>query len=156
MRIDIKQTQDAEFIKEVMASIWDATCEDGAVFETWEPNPSDVWVEIIADGRRIGAYRMHAWNASTVECHAQIFPHERKKFTLEVSNAFRVWLLENSVERIQKYICFIPSKFPNVAKYIIASGWVEEGCLEKTWCKDGILYDMYVMGCTRERMEAWT
>lgn len=155
MRVDVKRTEDTEFIKEVVMSVWDSGCEDGANKETWEPDPNDLWLEIIVDGRRVGAYMLHFWNRSTMELHAQIFPHERKRFTFDVSKAVHRWLLENCRPHIQKFVAFIPSKYPNVAKYAVGSGWVQEGQIEGAWFKDGVAHDLYVMGCTRDRMEAW-
>lgn len=155
MRIEISSTKDEEFIREVVMSVWDETCEDGADRNAWAINPIDTWLEIKADGRRIGAYCLHPWNGTTLEVHAQILPTERKKYTYDVSKACYHWVLDHCNASVQKLIAFIPDKYPNVARYAIKSGWVEEGILEASWRRDGILYDIYVMGMTRDRMKGF-
>jgi hypothetical protein len=144
--------QDNGFIMHVMESVWDETCEDGAVFDEYQPNPNDVWLEVRRGSERLGAYTLHAWNASTFYMHAQVLPQFRRLYTQDITDAVHRWLLDNCFANIQKFITFIPDRYKNVISYVKKAGWNEEGVIAKSYIKDGVLYDLHIMGITRDQM----
>lgn len=149
----VERCFDVDFIRSVMGEIWDDTCEDGAVFDDWQPSPDDVWLQFSVDGERVAAYRLNAMNSSTFELHAQVIPKYRKLYTQAISDACHKWLLANCLPHIKKFVAFIPSKYKNVISYAIKSGWNEEGVITKSYIKSGILYDIHIMGIQREEIE---
>lgn len=152
MNITAKICQDIDFVKHVIHSIWDATAEDGADKELWEPDPNDAWVEFEVDGKRLGVYRLHSFTNTTLQVCANILPEYRRKYTFDVTNVFHQWLDANCSENITRFIAMIPDCFPNVISYANKSGWPTQSRLEDMFTKNGERYGMVFVGITREEL----
>lgn len=88
-------------------------------------------------------------NTIVYDYHVNILPEGRGKIAVE-SNIQAVDYLFHETE-CQKLISFIPELYPNVLKFALANGEVEEGLLHKSFLKNGKLYNIHVLGITKEQ-----
>ncbi len=156
MDIKVIKCEDLEFVSHVIESIWDETKEDGALFENWAPDPSVLWLEIQADGERLGVYSLKPHSSTTIDMHAQILPQHRRKFTQDITGAVHKFVLACTPKEAIKFITFIPTCYKNVIHYVESAGWNHEGLITKCYWKDGTLYDKCIMGITRDQMRDLT
>lgn len=156
MGIKVIKCEDLEFVSHVIESIWDETKEDGAKREDWSPDPSVLWLEVIADGDRLGVYSLKPESSTTIAMHAQVLPEHRRKFTHEITDAVHRFVLECTPDRAIKFVAVIPTCYENVIHYVESAGWSHEGLITKCYWKNGILYDKCIMGITRNQMRDLT
>lgn len=149
--------EDTAFIKHVIWSIWDETCDDGSkgLEATWNPAVGDVWVLISCGEKRLGVYRLRQFNGSTFQVCANILPKYRKKYTFDVTKAFHDFLLAQMPEQFTKFIAFIPEYFENVISYANKSGWQTEAKIKQAFTRDGTVYDTACVGITRKELAQW-
>jgi hypothetical protein len=153
MGVKVLKCEDLDFVSHVIESIWDETCEDGALFEKWAPDPRVLWLEIQIDDERIGVYSLKPYSSTTIDMHAQVLPEHRRKFTQEITDAVHQFVLACTPPEAIKFITFIPNCHKNVIRYVEKAGWLNEGLITKCHWKDGMLYDKCIMGITRDQMQ---
>lgn len=151
-KITAKICNDNDFIKHVMRTIWDDTCEDGADKDIWEPDPNDAWLEFSVDGKRLGVYRLHSFTNTTLQVCANILPKYRKRYTFDVTAALHQWLDEWCPPQFKKFMAMIPDCFPNVISYANKSGWATETRVENMFERGGKRYGLVFVGIDREAL----
>jgi hypothetical protein len=155
MGVEVVMAKDFDFIRYVMGEVWNDTAEDGSLFEEWLINPDHVWLECSVDGQQAGFYSLNFFNRSTLEVHARVLRRFRKHLP-EITKKLYRWLLDNCADNVQKFITNIPSRHKNVISYAKRSGWSVEGNISKSYMQNGVLYDLVIMGVTRDDMGAMT
>ena len=132
-------------VLDLMASLWDETCEDGAKFDDYMPSPEDLWVEFHDGDLVIGAIRLRQFNGVTLHMCVNIRKEHRKDYADLVAYALHEWIPENC-PRFHKVVAFIPSCFKNVIGFAQRSGWHGEGIMQDAFQKDGNLHNIHIFG----------
>ena len=96
---------------------------------------------------------MHPANSITYECHVNVLNVGRNETLKDESRKVLDYIFNKTPCR--KMTAWVPSKYMNVMKYCIRIGMQREGTCEKSYLKDGVLYDRYLFGLTKERYEQW-
>ena len=155
--IAIKRTFDGELIREIMTrpDIWETITEDGQNVDDYFPEcEGDCWLAVSDDNLTVGLYNLHPMNGVTLEAHIQMLPEHRLDYARPSVNHFYRWFRDECPKQYQKLIVKIPSLYPNVKKFVSEFGLELEGTLTKSHLKNGELADTWLMGITREQIEA--
>ncbi len=130
--------------------MWDNVCEDGHTMDTFDPKVhANCWVKL----DEIGLYNLHPHNSSTLEIHAFILPEHREKHSEESGKEILRWILEKGPEQYEKVIAQVPFLYPNVKDFCIKNGFQIEGVNRLSHKKNGILYDQWLLGITRDEIK---
>lgn len=151
----IYRTFDDNAIKSIMLNqeIWKTCAEEGQEQEDYEPETeADCWLILEADEGFIGAYNIHPHNSTTLELHAHVLPEFRKKYAFESGDLALEWIMNEAPESYQKVIAQIPECYQNVIDFTIGHGFTKEGVNRLSDRIDGVLYDQWLFGITRQEI----
>ncbi len=154
--IEVTRTYDAELIKSILfdPDLWDAIAEDGQKKDEFEPVVNDeCWLLMTHDETVIALYNYHTKNAITVEIHAHVLPGHRKKFSKATGEAALRWLIVTNPQ-YQKVVAQIPHIYQNVLDFACSFGFMIEGINRLSYLKNGEIVDQWMLGITREEIEA--
>jgi len=146
--------EDYNMVMDLMASLWEETCEDGANYREYSPSVKDLWVEFLDGDKSIGAIRLRQWNGVTLQMCVNIRKECRKDYAKYVPSAIHKWIKGNVDSKFKKVVAFIPSYFGNVLAFAKGAGWDEEGIMQKAFQKNGDLHNIHVFGKKIEEMRA--
>jgi len=142
-------TQDIDFIHKCVTNpiVWRASVDHGMI----DINPEIFFIQ--TDGKlwlRAGDYGLFMGeprNSVMYEVHTMLLPHARGK-AIEIAKGAIKWMFDNT--RCLRLITSVPS-FNVLAKRLsIQSGMKLIGNNEKSFLRDGILYDQYLYGISKE------
>ncbi len=136
--------------KDILPTIIDDTW-DGIAFCPDIAN--EIYLGVEVDGKLAGVYRLHWIGGSCLQGHAHILPDYRKQYSQKSCVMALKWIVDH-VRRCEKVDCFVPSVYPNVKQFLAACGFTEEGISRKSFKSDGQMHDRWLMGITREEMQA--
>ena len=144
-------TGDMDAVKAFMMNpeILERASEDGA-----NPNPEftcghrEAWLLATKNGEVIGAVNVHLLNGVMAEFHPYVLSKHAKQGTNMV-RLFLLWFKANMPEEITKLIAYIPTYVPGVFRAAIKLGFTHEGTNRACFRKNGIIYDMNLVGITR-------
>ena len=149
----VERTFDADLIKSVLLrqEIKATIAEDGV--DEFEPDlEGDIWL-VMRDETVIAVYQLERVNAIMLQIHANVLPEHRKKHSKDTGRAALDWILDNLPE-IHKIVAYIPVIYPNVRDFTASFGFQIEGVLTQSYLKNGVVHDQWVMGITRQELEA--
>ena len=149
----VSRTYDASVIKQIMTrpDIWKTVSEDGQKAEAFEPDMGQNCFLLISDNEVIGLYQLKCMNGVTIELHPMVFPECRSEYGKASCQAVLQWIVDN-VDWCQKVNATIPVIYKHVKRFAKSMGFVEEGINRKSYIKDGVLVDQYLLGITREEI----
>lgn len=90
-------------------------------------------------------------NHVTYEMHVATIDGPARKHAKEDAKAAVIWMLENT--KALKFIGFTPTCNRRAVVFARMCGLKKEGCITKTYMKDGVLYDNVVFGIDRKYIE---
>jgi len=145
----LERTHDVDYIKSVLAEMWDCVCEDGHTLNDYKvETEANCWIKM----GDYGLYVLHPANGSTLEIHAFILPEHRKNHSLDTGKEILKWVANKSPEQYQKVIANVPHLYPNVKDFCIKNGFQIEGVNRLSHKKNGKLVDQWLLGITREEI----
>ncbi len=148
-QIFAERTYDAAYIKSVITELWDTVAEDNASLDDWSAEcVSECWLDL--QGK--GVFYLHPANSTTLILHAHVLKPFRFQ-SVEIGYAVWSWVLSECPQKYQKFNCTIPVLYPNVKKYALTMGMVEEGVNRQSYCKNGQIVDQWMLGITRKEIE---
>ena len=156
MGISVKRSYDADEIKSVFThpDIWATIAEDNQQPESFLPDAvRDVYMGVYVDGGLIGFYAFKVLNSAELDIHAQILPEHRKKHALASGKAILDWFKNDAPSRFVKLTAQVPFKYPNVKNFALAIGFQIEGVNRQSYRKDGVIYDQWHLGVTRNELD---
>ena len=151
----IERTQDVALIKSVLThpSIYPFISDDGSPSaEEFDPSglaqhPMVYFLAAVTETGVGAVWMLHAINSFTYEVHTCVLPEFRGQ-TTEAAKAVAVWMFENT--NCKKIITHVPSYNRLALKLAERVGMEHEGVNRKSWFKDGLVYDQYVLGLCKE------
>jgi hypothetical protein len=93
-------------------------------------------------------YLLNRINCITVEVHTNILPEGRGDTGIKAGRESIRWVFDNTVYK--KIISWVPSFNKQAAVYAVKCGFRREGVCEKSFQKNGIIYDMILYGICKE------
>ena len=139
-----------EIVKYILLSdgIWENI--GGHVREKEEYKPDDTWLYVIGvvNGSPIGLVLVHKTEEGHDQCHVQILPEHRKEQGKEFGIKGMKWIWDNT--DIERLVASIPAIYPNVRRYAEMQGFQVFRTLEKSYKKDDIMHDRWLMAVRRE------
>lgn len=153
--IKLTQTSDMNLVRLIITSpeIWDHAVEDGVKKELYIPSYDDqsCWLLCEINNEIAGAIYVCNANTNTLIIHPNILKKYRK-FCRDVIHSFLKWFLQ-----LPSFICKLNVAIPECRKivYNLAKriGFVDEGINRKSYCKNGMMHDQYLLGLTRLEIE---
>lgn len=135
-----------EILPTIIDDTWDGTaCHPDTI--------NEIYLGVEVEGLLIGVYRLHWIGGVCLQGHAHILPSYRKEYSQKSCHAALKWLVKY-VRRCHKVDCWVPFVYPNVKSFLTACGFSEQGLSRKSFMLDGQLHDQWIMGITREEMQA--
>jgi len=143
--------QDLDFIKEFL--LQDDLYERASSGEDKEDfSPKDgVWLLVIREDDVIGVIFCEQDNSVTMRIHPYMIK-EYRYLVRYMMKCFYNWFLTTNA---LKLIVSIPSFYKKMYNSALKTGFTLEGVNRKSYLKDGVLYDQWTLGMTREEITQW-
>lgn len=151
----IKIVEDIETIKSIMLAdeIWKTISEDEIRKEEYIPDlNNDLWVGAFVDNECIGLFRFHSVTGVALQLHVQILLKHRKEYSMKAMAKVWEWFEEGIEKNFIKVIVSIPAIYPNVYKFALVNGFIDEGINRMSIKKNGQVVDQWLLGITREEI----
>ena len=145
--VRVDKIEDADVIRDIVLSVWDAIAEDGLQADQWHPNFYRRAYLCVYEGENpLAVMSVHPINATSLQVHIHI-PHEcrEKKYEIGQSLIDFVW----SETEFKCLVAMIPVIFPNVEGFATKLGFVNVGTLKRAHTKGGELHDVNVLQLER-------
>ena len=145
---------DTELIKHIMTHerIYPYVIDDGSpAMEKYEPNMHEnIWYILLGDSEGIiGLCIIFALNAICGDLHVAALPKARGKRILEAGKMFfNYWIWDNSPFR--RLTASIPEYNKHAIILARKVGMIEFGINEKSFLKDGKLYNQILFGISKD------
>jgi len=105
------------------------------------------------DGEEVlGIWMAELRNGITIEIHPTIPKLYRGKIAYQGAKEFFTWIAKNT--QYQKINAEIATCFPNAKLFAMQCGMKVEGKIRKSFKKKGTIYDQWMLGMTRQELEA--
>ena len=139
-------------VRRIIAELWDHLSDDSPVLaQEYQPrfDEDSRWYLSKGGGGTGGAFWMRRGNRVTWEAHANVRPAfwGDGKGTEHCRKAIATMMEDTGA---QKVVATIPTSSPQVLKMAEEIGFVREGVSERSWQKNGVLYDRVHYGITRK------
>lgn len=150
--ITVERTFDYETIKRIVThpQVYPFLSDDGSPpASEWQPTESETVYYVAASNHRgvVGVLIFTPHNSICYEGHSALLPSVWGHGP-EIGKLAMRWMFENSPCR--RLIGNAPSFNPRVLAYAKRSGMQPFGVNQKSFLKDGILYDQVVLGASKE------
>lgn len=149
------RTTDKKLIRDFMVKdeIWNSFSDDMSVKEQYEPNLTtrSVWLKMIVDDKVVGMILVDNYNLTTLKMHPNILKGYRKYSRL-LSERLLV-IFTKTPDFINKLVLEIPFHRKIVYNLAKKIGFVDEGINRQSFLKDGIYYDQWLLGLTKEEIK---
>jgi len=150
----IARTFNAEFIKSYIIEhgVFDEICEDDFTTSEWAPDMNSGWFLHKEGDDVLGIWMAELRNGITIEIHPTIPKKYRGKLAYQGANEFFAWICHNT--NYQKINAEIATCFPNAKLFAMQCGMKVEGKIRQSFKKNGTIYDQWMLGMTRQELEA--
>ena len=147
----VEQTYNRQDIKAVLChqEIWAKIAHDGTCKpEDFNPPNSATYICAYVDDKPAGLMVYKDKDGVQLECHFQVLPEYRKEYALEIADRAIQWAWDNT--SAYKIVAEVPEIYMNVVNFGISVGFQVEGINQKSYLKDGKLYDQLYLGLQRK------
>lgn len=130
--------------------IIDWVCDDGAGAEGLpDVYPGAVLIlEALLDGESAGFFLYTPVNCVTCEVHTILLPNAWGKNAVEFAKLSGHWIFENTA--YQRIITCVPGNNRRALNLALIAGMTHYGINTNSWLKDGVLYDLHLLGASKE------
>ena len=145
--------EDIDIVYRIMTDkdVYDSMSDDGCGFDLSKEAIKKILINDKIYVLHPNEFTIFLWmpdNHCTCWVHTAILKEGRgKKAIIAGKKAIR-WMFENT--KYLKLITWIPSFNKQAELYSKWCGFIKEGCSKKSFLKNGILYDQYLYGLTKE------
>jgi len=154
--IRIERTRDAELVRAIITHprIYPYVADDfSPIAAEFDPaaavaNESVYFLAAYDDDGIVGVWMLNPINSICYEVHTCVLPAHWGEKTREVVKEAARWMFANTPCR--KVVTHVPSYNRLAHKLAVDAGMQPEGCNRKSWLKNGILHDQYVLGLCKE------
>lgn len=149
-----ERTFDTKLIRSIMTQddVWATVAEDGQKKDDFIPFvESDCWLKMMLGNTCVGLFVFERLNKVLLDVHPAILPEYRGKIGHYAGVEHLRWIYENE-PACQKIVASIPVIYKHVKLYANMLGYRNEGINRKSYMKNGILHDQWMLGITRNEM----
>lgn len=154
VNLELVRTLDETMVNDFMLQdeIWDTFTDDLSVKDSYAPDFSSrsLWLMIMIDGIMAGLILVENANFSTLRVHPYLLKPFRRYVKVAFDHLFRMFL--ETPEFINKMIVSIPFCRKIVYNTAIKTGFIEEGVNRQSFLKDGVFYDQWDLGLTKNEI----
>jgi len=143
--MNISFTTDADFITRCVLQNWDWLRDDGADDKDFYFPPINEHVQWVRVGD-YGVFMLTRCNHIMFECHTTLLPSARGK-SVEIGKAALKFAFENTPAL--RIITAVPENNPLALRMALKSGFRVIGVNEKSFQKNGTLYDQTLLGISK-------
>lgn len=148
--MELSPCEDMDLIKSILMdkAIYPHIIDDGC--DEIHPKYSEtmIWLVITENSQVCGAFMVHQHNRATWEIHTCLLPICWGKKAQKAAKLMSSWFFNQPFNL--KLITHVPEMNKTAHMFSLRSGMMLEGVNRKSFLKDGILYDQYVLGMTKE------
>ncbi len=144
--LTVQRTLDVGYILKVLTNpeIFDAISEDGFNIKDFKIDViNDYWVEIIDGDIEVGVIQFKQMFNKCLDSHIHIFPEHRRKYSQDAGSKILEWVKENLNGSL--LYTAVPVFCKSVRQFLLSFDFNEIGILEKSWLKNGIQNDMWIL-----------
>ena len=159
--IEYKSLRDQQQILAIAQepSIWERIADNVLVPEdvTFKINRHEKWwaIHLAKEDKKIGLMHLNQLNNSALFYHPYLIK-EYRYLCHEMIQAFFHWFLKEIPNKINKILVIIPTCYKQVYNFAIKAGFNKEGYISQSYYKDKHLYDQWLLGLTRQKIENLT
>ena len=110
------------------------------------------WFLHTEDDEVCGLWMAEMRNGITIEIHPMILKQFRGKKAYKGAKEFFTWITKNT--KYEKVNAEIATCFPNAKMFAVQCGMKLEGTIRRSFKKNGKIHDQWLLGITREELEA--
>lgn len=133
-------------------SILETITEDGGeVTESQFDPEAACFIAAEVDGKIASVWIFDKIGAVTIDVHAHVLPAFRD-CSIEIGKKVLSEVV-NLADWAQKYTAQVPFCYPNVKKFAERMGFKVEGINEKSYLRNGELFDQWYLGATANRLK---
>lgn len=152
LELRIERLFDSQQIKSIIShpEIYPYIIDDGSPSaEDYDPTPlfECCYFLGVFESEIIGCLFFHPENYITYQVHIAILPEYRKSSTSAMNKSFK-WMFENT--NCKKIIANVPITNQSAYALVKRAGMKNEGLNERSFMKNNIIYDQYILGITEE------
>ena len=145
-----------EFIREVMTHprVWPHISDDNSPWpDAFEPivHPGLYYLAPECDGERVGVFLYHSHSAVLWEVHTCILPKFWGEPATQAARDGLRWMLDNT--KCRKVITHVPKPNVPARRFAMRVGMWSEGINRKSFLKDGVLHDQFILGITEDEIQ---
>jgi RimJ/RimL family protein N-acetyltransferase len=147
----VRKTDDIDLIKRIFTEPENYYClvDDGsASIEDFEPLINE-GITYLALGEEQGIVMYYPTNHSSFDIHICMTTLCRGRDAIELGKESISWIFENT--SAMKINARVPTCNTKVFHYAVSVGFEQEGIDVQGFMKDGILYDQFILGITRDK-----
>lgn len=150
----IERISDEQFITDYVtkSDVFDEISEDNFTRDEWHPDMSGGWFAHTEDGEVCGLWLAELRNGITLEIHPIVPKRHRGKKAYKGAREFFSWITKNTTYK--KINAEIATCYPNAKMFAMQCGMKVEGKIRASFQKGGKVYDQWMLGITREELEA--
>ena len=150
--LTFERSEDWDLIRSVIThpKIWPHVSDDSTPpWEEWQPVIADsVWYVVVRDGEEVlGVFTMVRHNAICWEVHTCLLPSAWGR-TLEAARQMAEWAFANM--ECLRIITNVPAYNRLALRFAERAGMTQFGVNEKSYLKDGKLWDQFCLGLSKE------
>jgi len=150
----IERTSDEKFISDFVlkSEVFDEISEDNFSRDEWQPDMNSGWFVHKEDDEVCGLWLAELRNGTTLEIHPIVPKKHRGKKAYKGAKEFFSWITKNT--SYKKVNAEIATCYPNAKLFAMQCGMKVEGKIRASFQKNGKLHDQWMLGITREELEA--
>ena len=147
----IERTHDMAYVRGVIThpAIWPHVADDTCDRDQYVPTDDDsIYWLMPVDGVPLGVFMVHPHSAVCFEVHTALLPHAWGGSANKAACALIEWVFSRTGCR--KLITHVPAYNRRALAFAKRAGMVEEGNNRKSFLRDGVLMDQYLLGISKE------
>lgn len=146
----VSRTFDENFIHSCVSASWDAVTDDGSTRfpDLYFPDVGghNIWLQVQHNGESLGVFLASPHGVVCREVHSALLPAARG-VSAEASKAAIDWLFTNT--QCVSILAWVPEYHRFAVRMALNSGLKVLGRNQKSFLKNGILYDEILLGVSK-------
>ena len=140
----VQRTFNADFVRSVTAELFDDIAEDGQSLAGFNPDmQGEIWIDAAG-----ALFNFHRLNGITAQIHPLV-PKAKRPAKAACIEALK-WMVKNT--DIQKIVAEIPVIHRHIKLFALSVGFSLEGLNRKSYLKNGVIVDQWLMGITKQEI----